>query len=445
MSRPPLAQRALAYIRRHNMIKPGDRLLVAVSGGPDSTALLHVLASLEPSLGCASITVLHFDHQLRGSDSDADREFVRVLAERIGFPFHWQSRDVSAFQSERRGLSLEMAARECRHTFFRSALQNLKAQKIALGHTAADQAEELLLRLFRGTGPAGLAGMQPRTGHGIIRPLLFATRPEILEYLRERDFPFREDATNLDPFCLRNTLRLEIFPLLEEAFHPRIVDTLSRHASLAGDEEDYWRQLLDQIRDTAFVSTGPADLTLDLPYLLSRHPAVQRRILRYAVERLQGHTLGLYAVHVELLLRWIAKSTPGKSLHLPKGLRATLEAQSLTLSKLSNASASPTGSAPILIDQPGFYTFSSRRFSLKEYKRVALEGKTPPPASSRTVWLDAERIAWPMTLRLWQPGDRFQPLGLKGNKKLQDFFVDAKVPRDCRSTIPLLCDSEKIC
>ncbi|MHC1724526.1 MAG: tRNA lysidine(34) synthetase TilS [Syntrophobacteraceae bacterium] len=241
-----LRDRACEYIIKKGLIASGDHLLTAVSGGPDSVALLHILIGLKEYFNIERITVVHFDHRLRGRDSDADREFVRNLANSTALGFRCGSDDVRSFARKKK-ISIEMAARELRHSFFKSVSLELNAHKIVLGHTADDQAEEVLLRLLRGTGPAGLAAMPPRTADGIIRPLLFATRSEILDYLRAGDMAYREDLTNLEPFCQRNLLRLQIFPLLREAFHPRIAGTISRYAELAAEEESWWATQVEGI------------------------------------------------------------------------------------------------------------------------------------------------------------------------------------------------------
>ncbi|MCE5245168.1 MAG: tRNA lysidine(34) synthetase TilS [Desulfobacteraceae bacterium] len=463
MNHPSFQERVLAFVHRNNLIAAGDRLLIAVSGGPDSTALLDVLVSLQSALNCSGLTVLHFDHRLRGEDSDADRRFVESLAEKYRLPVCVESADVRSRQHQQRGISLEMAARECRHEFFKTSLKRVNAQRIALGHTADDQAEEILLRLVRGTGPSGLSGMLPGTRSGIVRPLLFATRSEILDYLHERSLSFRDDTTNQEPFCQRNALRLKVFPVLKDFFHPQIAQTLSRHAFLAAEEESFWKEHLHGLFQKGCTFEDAFRLDLGVPFLLSLHPAVQKRLLRFAVERLQGHTLSLYAVHIELLVRWIAKSSPGKVLHLPRGLTASLGKDSLSFNlQPSQPETSPEESGhrrrrqpppppkavhgeEITLFEPGRYELGSYLFQLREIEPPISAADPRPPASPSTVFLDYDKIRWPMTLRWWRPGDRFQPLGLKGTRKLQDFFTDAKIPRGHRDSIPVLCDREKIC
>ncbi len=178
-----LPARAAEYIRKNSLISNRDHILAAVSGGPDSVALLSIILNLKDALGIERITVIHFDHRLRGDESDGDREFVRALARSAGLNFRCGAADVRTVARSRK-ISVEMAARDCRHSFFTGTAAELNAGKIALGHTADDQAEEVILRILRGTGPAGIQAMSPATVEGIIRPLLFVTRDAVLEYLQ---------------------------------------------------------------------------------------------------------------------------------------------------------------------------------------------------------------------------------------------------------------------
>jgi tRNA(Ile)-lysidine synthase len=442
-----LQENVLHFIRREGLIKSGDHVLTAVSGGPDSVTLLDVLASLRDGLELSRITILHFNHQLRGKASDEDEDFARSLATRFGFPFYCHTQDVDSYRSSRR-ISMEMAARACRHEFFRAAREELAADKIALGHTANDQAEEILLRLFRGTGPSGLAGMLPRGNYGIIRPLLSTSRREILHYLRLGKLDFREDPTNTEAVCQRNRLRLDIFPVLEKCFHHRVADNLCRHGQLVRIEEEYWALQVRSHWPVVCAEEGPSRIVLNVPTLVELHPAMRKRIIRFAIERLQGHLQRIYAAHVELLCRLVTDDRPGKAVHLPGRLRATRRGDSLILS--TELSSGAGDSAPRIafmetIPGPGGFSFAHPLLDLSVTHVERPVEKDIPRQSPDLAWLDASKIVWPLVIRSWHPGDRFRPLGLSGSKKLQDFFTDVKVPREERSRIPLLCDREKIC
>ncbi len=492
-----LERKILDFIRRYGLVTPQDHILAAVSGGPDSVALLHVLLALRADLEWDRITVIHFDHELRGESSSGDRLFVESLAGRLGLSFLSGSGGVHALRRLRR-ISLEMAARARRHAFFRDALAAAGARTVALGHTSDDQAEEVLLRLIRGTGVSGLAGMSPKTDGGLIRPLLCVNKREILDYLAARGLPFRDDLSNREMFCQRNVVRHEVFPLLRERFHPRVAEVLSRHALLSMDEEDYWRTQVLGAWSSVREREDAERIVLNLSALLSLHPAMQRRVLRHAIENLQGNLLGIYFVHVESLRKWAVASAGGGMVELPAGLRAVKEGKRLVIMRAGNMPEPFVEPIPA----PGRYDFPGLEIviSIREVSREladeppggsatpgspggadtlggpeipggseTLESSGVPgsfeipanseiwkpergdrgleadPSSGQVVLMDADRVLWPLVVRSWKPGDRFQPLGVGGTKKLQDFFSDAKVPRTERIRIPVLCDREKIC
>lgn len=437
----PFPDRAAEYIGKHNLISARDNILVAVSGGPDSVTLLDVLNNLQSRLQIDSITVVHFDHRLRGPESDADREFVRNLACSSGLAFHCGTADVRAFAAERK-LSLEMAARECRHAFFRETAAVLKADRIALGHTATDQAEEVLLRLLRGTGPAGIRAMLPRTSEGVIRPLLFATREEIFDYLRSRRLEYRDDSTNSELFCQRNRLRLQIFPLLREAFHPEITKTLARYAELADEEESWWAGQVNRSWTEALGEHAHDVVSLDLTALRKLHPALMRRVLRYGIEKVRGDLSRITALHLQALVDNVASDKPGKSIRFPGEIEALQVSGRLLIRKIG-PSAPGYADEEIVISGPGIYEIGPFTFEIAMSNEV--DQGSPVPGEHDFVRMDAGKIRWPVHIRFWRPGDRFRPLGMQGSKKLQDFFTDSKIPKENRQEIPLLCDSDKIC
>jgi len=437
----PLTDRAAAYIRKHGLIRPGDRVLAAVSGGPDSVALLDILTHLKPELQAERISVVHFDHRLRGEDSDADREFARALARDAGMDFHCGWADVRATARERR-ISIEMAARECRHSFFRQTAQSMGANRIALGHTASDQAEEVLLRILRGTGPGGIQAMPPAVGGGVIRPLLFATREEILRHIHARGLEFREDLTNTEPFCQRNRLRLEVFPLLRDAFHPEIEKTIARYADLARDEDSWWRAEVERAWSGICEARETGRIALRLSGLRELHTALLRRVLRHALEAIRGDLSGIGMTHIEALAESVGSDKPGRSIRFPGGFEAIQRDGKLVLRKVPEDLRGVAACGPIEIPGPGTYRIGPYRFEITVSESGPHESFPP---RQNVAHMDAAGIKWPLLLRFRQPGDRFHPLGMAGSKKLQDFFTDLKIPRERREAIPLLCDREKIC
>ncbi|MGA2026853.1 MAG: tRNA lysidine(34) synthetase TilS [Syntrophobacteraceae bacterium] len=437
-----LPARAAEYIRKSSLISNRDHVLAAVSGGPDSVALLFILINLKDTLGIERISVIHFDHRLRGDESDGDREFVRALARTAGLDFRCGAADVRAFARSRK-ISLEMAARECRRSFFTGTAEELNAGKIALGHTADDQAEEVILRILRGTGPAGIQGMSPATAEGIIRPLLFATRDAVLEYLQERGQEYRNDSTNFAPSCQRNFLRLKVFPLLREAFHPQIAQTIARCADLAREEESLWASQIRTLWGDICLELSEGRCALDFGRMKQLHPAVARRMLRLAIDKVKGNLSGVGLVHLEPLIELVSSGKTGKSIRIPGGIEATRHGAKLLIS--SEECATPKGPPDDVLDvhEPGNYFFGKSGFEF----HFCDETKTccGPDSGTDCIRMDSDKLKWPLQFRYRRTGDRFHPFGMIGSKKLQDYFTDCMVPRQERQKVPLLCDSEKIC
>jgi tRNA(Ile)-lysidine synthase len=432
---------AAEYIRKNSLISSGDHVLAAVSGGPDSVALLTVLTNLKDALAIERITVIHFDHRLRGDESDGDREFVRAMALSAGLDFHCGADDVRAFAGILK-ISIEMAARERRRSFFMRAAAELGADKIALGHTADDQAEEVILRILRGTGPAGIQAMGPLTADGIIRPLLFATRDAVMEYLQECGIDFRIDSSNLTASCQRNFLRLEVFPLLRKAFHPQITQTITRCADLAREEEAWWASQIENLWEELCYELSEGQCKLDCGRMKQLHPAIVRRVLRSAIDRVKGNLSGVGLVHLEPLIELVFSSKSGKSVKIPGGIEAVRHGVSLIIG--SKRYASPKGplDETLSVYEPGNYIFGKFGF---EFRFCDERASCTPDFGADCVRMDSDKLKWPLELRFRRAGDRFHPFGMTGSKKLQDFFTDCRIPREERQRVPLLCDSEKIC
>jgi tRNA(Ile)-lysidine synthase len=445
MTRPSLAlaDRAADHIRKHDLISKGDHVLVAVSGGPDSVALLDILTHLKDDLDIGKITVTHFDHRLRGNESDADRGFVEDLARGAALGFVCGTADVRSFAREKK-ISIEMAARKCRHSFFRKAARDLGAQKTALGHNLNDRAEEVLMRLLRGSGPAGLKGMTPAGAEGIIRPVLFATREEIVRHLIERRLAFREDSSNREPFCQRNALRLRVFPIIEQAFHPEVARTIARYADLAADEEAWWDLQVNEALDRCQRPSENGE-ALDLGELRKLHPALLRRVLRRGIERVRGGLSGIHLVHLEPLFAMALGDIPGRCVRLPGGVEAVRCGGNLLLRLREANEGLPAHGGPEVLEVPGPGAY---RFGGFIFEICFSEGPVPGESGvqgQHVMVMDAGTLQWPLCIRYWKPGDRFRPLGMRGSKKLQDFFTDSRVPRETRRKIPIVCDRDKIC
>jgi tRNA(Ile)-lysidine synthase len=436
-------------IARHRMIEPGDVVLAAVSGGPDSTALLLLLCHAAADLKFA-IHVAHLDHGWRGRESERDAEFVRRLALRFRLPVtigHADPRTWKVAGSDgvrRRQSSLEARGREVRNRFLRETAAAVGASRIALGHTRDDQAESLLLRLLRGSGRLGLAGIYPVVDGLIIRPLLEIRRREILAYLKRRRQPHRVDRTNRDLELTRNRIRHRLIPLLARGYNPEIVEALAGAADLLRDEEAYLNEQADSIcaRLARVTSSG---VVFGLPELKALPPALLRRVVRTACARARGRLHGLTSRHVRQVIDLLSLPGGGKT-HLPDGLRVL--ARSGELRFTSEAGGEAPGEPPreALCPIPGEVSLPGFGLRLKARlleRREAGPWRGLEPGPGRAC-LDADLLTGPLLIRPRRPGDRFAPLGGPGTRKVKEFLIDRKVPVDERGRIPLVLSAGRI-
>ena len=438
-----LDRRVLHHIRKHSVLTPGEHTIVAVSGGPDSTALLVLLSRLYPKLRL-DLTVAHFDHQLRGTEEvAADLEFVRSVAASLELPLVHGSGNVRTHAHERH-LSIEDAARRLRYAFLSEQAAALgaaaDASVVAVGHTLDDQAETVLLHLIRGAGLAGVAAMSPRApwpfgaGPELARPLLALRRDDTQRYCREIGLQPREDPTNELAFATRNRVRLQIMPVLRE-LNPRIEEALARFAAAASADNRHLEDLADAAFSRLAERKGAA-INLPRRDLAALPPAVATRVLNIAFTRLHGAAADLESAHIEAV-REALRGAPGR-LSLPGGIYATIDQSNLILSRGPLRRAGRI--AEVALAVPGRTEAGTWRIdaSIK-----------PPPASSTSqdpldAFLDADRTGSQLTVRSRRPGDRLRPLGLGGEKKVQDILVDAKVPARDRDAVPIVCAGEQI-
>ena len=433
-----LLQQVLAFIRSHELIKPHDRILVGVSGGPDSTALLHLLhrsAHLWP----ISLGVAHFDHTLRGAASRADALWVADLADSLNLPCYLGSGDVRRHQQERK-ISLQTAARELRWHFFDEIKQQHHYQTVALGHTADDQVELFFLRLLRGAGPEGMKGMWPFNPTGIIRPLLETSKAQIVGWLESEGLSYRLDTSNLSRCYRRNQLRLDLLPQMM-AYNPRLGDAVARFQTLLQEQEDYLQQETSHALSGLRMNANHTRLHLSVTRLLALHPALQKRVLRLACAQAGVPLDRLTFRHMAAALHLCQQPQPAGEISLPGNWRLVREGNQVVWQ--TEPPPLPPRSEYVLPDQEaGACTLLGWTFTWTTCPATGEENVTP--ANPGTALMDYQRLQFPLRLRTFRAGDRFQPLGMTGTKKLQDFFVDTKIPRSQRPFIPLLLSRDQI-
>ncbi len=411
----------------HAMVREGDRVVAAVSGGADSVCLLDVLARISHEMGFA-LVVAHFDHGLRPGEDESETLFVGGLARELGLPFETEK------AHGLRGMagSLEERARDARYAFLERVRAKHGAEHIALGHTLDDQAETVLMRLLRGSGPSGLAGIPPVRAPGIIRPLIRIRRAEIEAYLRGRGLSWRIDPSNLRNCHLRNRIRLELLPELLK-YQPRLVEHLGETADLIREEDEFLAGLAREWVDEWAEQRG-GGLVLPRGRMAALPRPLLRRAIRHAVERAAGDLRKIRRSHVEAAMRIVLGEKTRTGVDLPGGWRIRRSYERIIVSP-ARSEEGPSFHARLA--GPGEYRVEGAGIRVIVEERPG-EAVRSLDASPYTAFLDAERISYPLELRPWRPGDRFVPLGMRGRRKVKDFLIDRKVPKGERAGVPLL-------
>lgn len=407
-----------AAVRRYELLTAGDTVLVAVSGGADSVALLAALHELRDTLGIG-VVAGHLDHGLRGAESAADRAFVERLTARLGVPLHSESAVVA------RG-NLEAEARRVRYAFLERAAATLGASKIATAHTQDDQAETVLLRLLRGAGRRGLAGIRPRRGR-IIRPLILCDRVQVRLFLVERGLEWRRDRSNFDLAHERARVRAGFLPALAREFNPRLTGALARLADVLREE--------DAVLDRLAAAALGTDAQLDLRVLRALDPPIARRVLRRWWRRHgSGRRLGL--VHVEAALALVRREAGGGRVRVPGG---TIERDERWLA-FRAGTEKPVAPYELAL-APGVDVVTPDGWHL----RLTEESPASAPAPGDGVCvLDAERVAARLAARSRRPGDRMRPLGLGGHTSVKRLLIARRVPRARRAGYPLVVAGDEV-
>jgi len=419
-------------IQTHSLLEKGDGVVVGVSGGPDSIALLDLLYRLKDVY---SITLYpaHLNHGFRGREAEEDLVFCRRICGQYGLTLISESVDVPALiQRERR--SAQALAREVRYDFFFRTAKRCGAGRIALGHHADDQAETLLMRLLRGAGLRGLSGIPIQRPPGIIRPLLMVSRKEILEYLAERKISFREDSSNLKEIYLRNRVRKELTPLLIRKYNPNLVRDLGKTAEILREEEDY----LQKIARAHFAPVPvPGGVSLDLHPLAGFHRALVRRIIRLAIAECLGGLSGISFSHIEAVMSLM--SVPGSSgrVDLPRGLKVRKIYDRLEFG-MGGEKESPPGRERLRV--PGREKLS--RFGVEVISEIIPVEEFRGTCRKQEAALDFDKCFLPLSVRAREEGDLFFPAGFGKRKKLKRFLIDEKIPAPLRGRIPLFVDRE---
>ena len=459
----PLEKQTLKIVRQEQLIQAGDRILVGVSGGPDSLTLLHVLTRLAPVLNITPAAV-YVNHGLRPLEAREENNHVEAAANSLGVDFFTGSVDVKGLATQQK-ISIEHAARILRYDFLERTAEEWGATKIAVAHTADDQAEEILLRLIRGTARKGLSGMKTLRDGRIIRPFLGFPKSRLLEYLEKNSIRFLLDGSNTENIYLRNRIRNGLLPYLAEGYNPDIKLTLLRTANILQDEEE----LLASITESVFkegVSKKPEpiaetrtgihqqdesyiqELFLNLERFNREPRAIQRRLLEKCCWEMGCEARSR---QIEHLLELAMKSGPEGDLHLSGGLRVTKNNEQLCFTYPRGRGSFRGNISPVTgielpettISEPGTFEFPllGKKLEVEHCNRTVTDSKE---VFSPGEYLDSSLFSFPLTLRGREQGDRFHPLGAPGSKKVSDFLSDQKIPLHIRGQVPVLCANETI-
>jgi tRNA(Ile)-lysidine synthase len=419
----------LATIREYDMIRSGDTVIVAVSGGPDSVCLLQILLRLRENLKI-NVMMAHLDHGLRPGEDEREAEFVETLAKELGITYACER---STQLANARGSCLEEKAREIRYGFFEGVLNTFKAQRIALGHNKNDQAETVIMNMLRGSGSAGLSGMPPIRDKRYIRPLIGITREEILSYIREKGLVYMTDSSNLDKQYLRNRIRLELMPILL-TYQPKLIDHLEVLAFLCREEDFFMDREAERWLQEMVRLTSGQSFDISIEALKGIPVALQYRVIRAAIQRVKGNLRRINFGHIRTIIDLMKNPRAQLRTDLPEHLVVKKVYTKLRFC-VGEEMYSAAFSYPIA--SPGRYYIDSIKSTItcEEISRADFSGRSP---SDWQCFLDLETLRWPFIIRNYMPGDRFMPLGLRGFKKLKDLFIDKKIAHEQRKSIPIL-------
>ncbi|OGB90125.1 tRNA lysidine(34) synthetase TilS [candidate division WOR-1 bacterium RIFCSPHIGHO2_01_FULL_53_15] len=423
-----IEKKLLETIKEFRLLEPGDKVLVAVSGGVDSTALLNLLFSIHDGAKF-SLHIAHLNHMLRKGDADLDVRFVEGLAQKLGLPITVEAVDVAALARKEK-LGIEEAARQARYEFFERTAEKVEANKIAVAHTADDNIETFLMRLLRGAGLKGLCGIPPKRGV-IVRPLIRVWRREIEDYVGALKLVPRRDHTNYESKYMRNSVRLKLVPQLK-IYNLNIKEIILQTILLLTEDSLYLENKAAEALAEVKLEQTAAEIKLSLPRLRKIESAIQGHLLRLAIEKVKGDLFQLSFGHIRGLLEKLDAAEKWE-MHLPGGVFAAGQREVLSISREKSAAVACrefryTLKVPGQVDLPEIGCVFACGFADKIER-----------SDDRSVaYIDYAALGKEIIVRNKLPGDRFAPLGVMGTKKLQDFFVDEKIPAEEREAVPVV-------
>jgi tRNA(Ile)-lysidine synthase len=424
-------------IKKYEMLQKGDLVIVAVSGGADSIVLLEILERLSIEYE-VRLVVGHLNHEIRYHEANKDEKFVERIAKEKGIPFESKHVNIPLLKKNT-GRSIEDIAREERYQFLFGLAKKHKAKKIALGHNFHDQIETIILNFLRGSGSEGLRGMNPIRDGIIIRPLLYTTRKEICEFIKKEQLSFVVDETNAEDSYLRNRIRHNLIPTLKQ-YNPNIEMGLSRMSDLMRIENEFLNSQVMDVFAGWRLNLKSKEIRLDIKRLLKYQEAIQNRIIKFILHRSSGKKNGFSYIHVNAVKSLLNGNQPSTTrVSLPFGVEVIKENDDIVFN-------------PIEKDESFAYEYDVHLSSMVNLKELGIEIKFDMITDKTqinfdapsVIYMDYEDIDYPLKLRNFRNGDRIQPLGMHGTKKVKSYFIDKKIPRLQRKKIPLLVDQQSV-
>ena len=431
-----MKEQVLNNIRKYNLIENGDNVVIGLSGGPDSMALLYILLEIEEI--DFNIHIAHVNHGVRGEEALADEVFVEELANELNLPYYSTQVNMNKYAKDK-GISSEEAGRELRYGFFRKILREIGGGKIAVAHNKNDQAETLLMRIFRGTGIDGLRGMD-FISEDIIRPILNIERSEIEKYLEDRNIEARLDYTNLETLYSRNKVRLELLPYIEENFNPNIINTLWRTSRIATTDSDFLEKYMEKSYNNMMKKKGKHSIILNREDFLKEDQSIQQRVIRNAIIDINGSIQGITEKHIMGILELFIGGNTGKSINLVENLIARTNYEEIIIEKKQDLEK-----VDYLYEIPLNNTVYIGELGLKVTTEIiSIDNISFNNIDDFTKYFDLEKVSGKLYIRNRKAGDKFTPYGMLGRKKIKDYFIDEKIPKDKRDEIPILIDKNNI-
>lgn len=431
--------KVLTYIRENNLIESGDRILVALSGGPDSVCLLDILIKLKETLNI-EIGAAHLNHMLRGDDALGDEDYVRKICKDLDIPCYIKQVDINKYAKENK-LSSEMAGRSARYDFFDEIISKHGFNKIATAHNANDQAETILFRLMRGTGLEGLGGIKVSRDNKIIRPILCLSRDEVEAYIEKEGLNPRIDKTNFEKIYNRNKIRLDILPYIKEHFNADIVHTLNRMSALLQKDNEYLEKEAERYYEKYCLKEEKHFILKN--QLFNEEEAITSRVIRNALVEYSKSNYDFEMKHISEI-NYLAKKNSGKRVDLPNNIYAENIYGDIYIKKRIKKQKLDTQNE-IVINKNDIDGKKVEFYNYKiEFSVIDNKDNTSYKKDSLKKFFDFDLIENSIVIRKRKDGDKMVPLGMKGSKKIKDIFINSKIPKEQRDFIPIIEFDNKI-